>query len=883
VRLDGGDAGTTPRAGELMMRCTRLCGTASVILAWLASAGSSAAAPPRDARDWRDEIVYFAMIDRFDDGEPRNNDHGAGEFDPTSGAHYSGGDLAGLTRRLDYIRGLGATALWITPPVRHQWWDGEVGYGGYHGYWGEHFAEVDPHFGELRDYRALADGLHARDMRLIQDIVVNHTGNYFSYPAGHDARDPVRGHRRNPAPGAHAAPTQWPFSLNDAREPAQRAADIYHWTPVIADFGDPRQELTYQLASLDDLNTANPVVRRALRASYGHWIRAVGVDGFRVDTAFYVEPEFFRDFLHADDARAPGVMQVAREAGRAPFHVFGEGFGVDAPYQEVQARKIERWSRDADGTLLPAMINSPHSGRLLDVCARGRAPAVLAHRIDSMMKVHAQPHLMPTFVDNHDVDRFLAGGDASGLQLALLAIHTLPGIPTIYYGTEQGLVEPRAAMFAHGYGSGGRDRFDATAPMYRRLRELATLRRTHRVFSRGTPRVLHAEPAGPGAFVHAMQHEGVVALVALNTATHAALLDDVDTGLAPGTRLLPIDAFGTEAADLGLDARGRFTRVLPPRSAQVWLAGDASSATGSAPPMPQIDPTTNAPARDVLELSGSAAGLDDLHLVLDGDATRALPVTVAAEGRWQARVDVSDLIDPAIEHRVVAWSPSTGRVSAPLRFRVAPQWRTRLVHEDPAGDDHGPDAHYTYPTGALWRAHRPADLRRVTLSTSGASLRIAVQLADVVAAWNPPQGFDHVAITAFVELPGRGDGVRAMPGQHASLPADMQWHVRARVGGWSNVLTSARAADARHEGTPAPVGATLTLDRAGDTITITLPASALGHPRTLAGARVYLSTWDYDGGFRDLGREAAPFAFGGGTATQARVMDDTGILTLPPD
>ena len=77
-----------------------------------------------------------------------------------------------------------------------------------------------------------------------------------------------------------------------------------------------------------------------------------------------------------------------------------------------------------------------------------------------MMRVHRQPHLMPSFVDNHDVDRFLAGGSEAALKQALLAMLTLPGIPVIYYGTEQGFTLQRASMFAAGYGSGGRDHFD---------------------------------------------------------------------------------------------------------------------------------------------------------------------------------------------------------------------------------------------------------------------------------------------------------------------------------------------------------------------------------------------------------------------------------------
>src|SRR5690606_31116284 len=127
--------------------------------------------------------------------------------------------------------------------------------------------------------------------------------------------------------------------------------------------------------------------------------------------------------------------------------------------------------------LLPGVINFPLYGSLAEVFARGAAPAVLGHRIESMMTVHADPHRMPSFVDNHDVDRFLAGGSDAGLRQALLALMTLPGIPVIYYGTEQGFTLQRQAMFAAGWGSGGRDRFDTDAPLYRYLQGATALRR----------------------------------------------------------------------------------------------------------------------------------------------------------------------------------------------------------------------------------------------------------------------------------------------------------------------------------------------------------------------------------------------------------------------
>ncbi|MCB1571921.1 MAG: hypothetical protein KDI72_13015, partial [Xanthomonadales bacterium] len=86
-------------------------------------------------------------------------------------------------------------------------------------------------------------------------------------------------------------------------------------------------------------------VRRALRQSYGYWIREAGVDAYRIDTAFYVPPEYFEDFLYADDRRAPGILNVARQNGRKDFLAFGEGFAMDTPFHDESARRIDRYLR----------------------------------------------------------------------------------------------------------------------------------------------------------------------------------------------------------------------------------------------------------------------------------------------------------------------------------------------------------------------------------------------------------------------------------------------------------------------------------------------------------------------------------------------------------
>ena len=114
--------------------------------------------------DWRDQVIYFLVTDRFADGDPSNNDQGAGEYAAGQRSRYNGGDLRGVAQRLDYIQGLGATAVWITPPVANQWLDPAGTYTGYHGYWAEHFKQVDRHLGTLDDYRALSDALHRRGM-----------------------------------------------------------------------------------------------------------------------------------------------------------------------------------------------------------------------------------------------------------------------------------------------------------------------------------------------------------------------------------------------------------------------------------------------------------------------------------------------------------------------------------------------------------------------------------------------------------------------------------------------------------------------------------------------------------------------------------------------
>jgi len=874
----------------LSIRSGNLCCVAAIGCLLLAGASARAAcvregassAGPRHvpSPDWRDQIVYLAMIDRFDDGDAGNDDQHAGEYDPHDPARYNGGDLCGLMRRLDYLHELGVTALWITPPVANQWWDGQIHYGGYHGYWAENFMQVDAHFGSLQDYRALAAGLHSRKMFLIQDIVLNHVGNFFSYRDGWSASDPAVHFTLNSDSRPHAQPTQAPFSHNDARKPADRKLGIYHWTPTIKDFTDSTQQFTYQLAELDDLNTENPVVRRALRESYDYWIREVGVDGFRVDTAFYVPPALFRDFLYSDDRKAPGILRAAAATGRRNFHLFGEGFGLDKPFEDTQAKRIDAYQRDAEGPLLPGMINFPLYGTTLDVFARSHPTAELSYRLNSLAQRAGDAHLMPTFVDNHDVDRFLASGTIPALQQSLLLIMSVPGIPVIYYGTEQGFTAQRAAMFAAGVQSQGRDHFDRDAPMYRYVQRVIALRRENAVLSRGHLTTLADNAAGAGGIVYRMDDGKDTVLVAFNTAETPTLVDSIDTRLPNGTRLRGLFGIDATPQDIVVGENGRIHLDLPPRHGAVWKVdgvGKVDSITNATLGIDSLPAILTGDAA----LSGTARGIDRIAISVDGDLSLVPAITPKADGTWQARLDTSGMIDPGVEHRVVAWAAGQELASEPRRFRVAREWAPVLTQDDPADDARGPSGRYTYPDSDTWIGKHPLDIRQVRIFRSGSALRLDLQMRDLLASWNPPNGFDHLAVTVFVELPGHEHGIRDMPQQHAQLPGDMRWHYRLRANGWSLAWFSSDGASADNEGTLVAAGPQLRADREHTQLGIVIPGNAFPPGTSLSGARLYVTTWDYDGAYRPLAPTASSFGFGGGSATQAKVMDDTAILVLP--
>ncbi len=834
--------------------------------------------------DWRDQVVYFIMTDRFDDGNPRNSDQGAGEYDPGRNSHYSGGDLQGITDNIDYIKGLGASAVWITPPVANQWYDYMVNYGGYHGYWGEHFMKVDAHKGSLRDYQLLSASLHRNGMYLIQDIVPNHTGNFFTYSGLSSQARPERNYVPNENYVPRYAPRQFPFNMNDPRDPEAVEIDAYHWTGPISNYNVESQLLNYQLSDLDDINTENPMVRRALRESYGYWIEKVGVDGFRIDTVKYIPLDFFTDFHYSDDNDAPGIIPLARSLGKDGFVTFGEAWIGTAAYDDEADRQIAAYMGSEDDPALVSMLNFTLNTEIRAVFAGGGNTDRLHYRMEKAYEHYGDPNYLYTFIDNHDMDRFMSIANVQDMELALLYLFTAPGIPIVYYGTEQQFSETRQAMFANGFASGGRDWFDSESPTYRYIAGLSEMRSLLPEFRRGRYRALGANNSGAGLLAYALEEGDDKSIVIINTASHDFLATDLDTGLGGSFYLDVRYALRNDADNLVSDSRGRIDIILPGKSALVLKPGAPAAAGTEASEVISIENITGNPTvTGNLMLRGRSTVSDDLLLVIDGNLAQSVPVEADGSGEFSVLFPAENYANGAHNLALIGRDSTGALVSSPrYPLTIDLEYFLAEVLEDELGDDSGPEGRYEYPLHESFT--NQMDIERVAVYRAGTNIRLEITTAgEISTVWDPQNGFDHVYFYVYFDDPEK-TGANALPFQNSQTPEGFDWDVMMMAGGWHSSLYSARGAGADSYGTAlnSPLG--VTVDEERRTIVFSLEGSGLDYPRSLEGFQIYVTTWDYDG-LESANRllQSAPdaYIFGGGDfELDPLIMDDTAIIRL---
>ena len=600
-----------------------------VLAAQAPAAGPAASSVDYRARAPQDEVIYFVLPDRFANGDPTNDRGGIkGDrlktgFDPAAKGFYHGGDLKGLTQHLDYIQGLGATAVWFAPVFKNKAVQGPKGEesAGYHGYWITDFTRVDPHFGTNQEFKIFVNAAHARGLKVYMDIVVNHTADVIQYREGASESYPYRakgaypfsrrggpsGPAINPGFGDDSDPssanwaklTDQSFAYTPYVPTGEEHAKVpdwlndpqwYHnrgntnWSGESAQYGD--------FVGLDDLATEHPRVLAGFIEIYGSWIDRFGVDGFRIDTAKHVDAAFWRSFV-------PAMLARAKARGIPNFHIFGE-----VATSDYDPALLASWTRNAG---LPATLDFAFAHAAVAAASGAAGTQELARLIDDDVLYEggaAGALIQPTFLGNHDAGRaamlltqLAPKADRNELLARTMLAHaimlTMRGVPVIYSGDEQGFVGhggdqlARQDMFASKVPQYNDQPLLGTAattaqsslnprhPLYQLIAQLSAVRRATPALTSGRSLVrLFSDK--PGLFV----------ISRFDPATGSEVVVSVNTSTTLQSALVPVTArslvFSPLAGQCSLaaDAPGSFRVTLPPMGFAVCAA---KNLTGLSP------------------------------------------------------------------------------------------------------------------------------------------------------------------------------------------------------------------------------------------------------------------------------------------------------------
>jgi glycosidase len=429
------------------------------------------------AREWREEFIYFLLVDRFHDNVARTAVASAGRSPGFSTPNdFYGGTLRGVTRNLDYIASLGCTAIWLSPIF-------ENNAHAYHGYDINNYLTVDPRFGTKADLIELVEAAHARTppLRIVLDVVINHSGDNWAYPGGfryfysNDQQFPLGFFRRDDRPV--------PVELrNDA---------FYHRRGEIGNYDTYPENQHGDISTLkdyanDDDLPGSDLINILIKA-HAYWIREADVDGFRVDAVKHMGELACSRFCS-------NIREYAYSLGKRSFFLFGE---VASPDDEILDRYLgQNTSRQDDqGTVffgLDSVLDFRLARDLASVIKGFRDPRALFDRLEAQRNRALNRgeigRYLVTFADNHDSfwqpgGRIARGAPDAQVVAAIGYLLCALGTPCIYYGTEQGFEgqggdnEMREAMFDRA--AGGGNVLNPGCAIYRQIAAIAAVMREH--------------------------------------------------------------------------------------------------------------------------------------------------------------------------------------------------------------------------------------------------------------------------------------------------------------------------------------------------------------------------------------------------------------------
>ncbi|WP_329278070.1 pullulanase-type alpha-1,6-glucosidase [Streptomyces sp. NBC_00691] len=754
---------------------------AALVPAVPAAAAPRPPAPPSDRalaaeparQDLTREQFYFVLPDRFANGDTSNDRGGlTGSrtqtgFDPTDKGFYQGGDLKGLTERLDYIKGLGTTAIWMAPIFKNRpvQGEGKDASAGYHGYWITDFTQVDPHFGTNEDLEKLIAAAHRKGMKVFFDVITNHTADTVDYaeqkygyrPKGaypyldkdgrpFDDRDAVGKVDRDsfpytPAVSTEKADTKVPAWLNDPTMYHNRGDST--WAGESAEYGD--------FVGLDDLWTERPEVVDGMRRIYEKWVRDFKIDGFRIDTVKHVDLDFWTQWATALDA-------YAEKQGREDFFMFGEVYSADTT---VTSPYVTRGRLDAT-------LDFPFQDAARAFASQGAGADRLAKVFAEDYRYttdKANAYEQVTFLGNHDMGRigtFLKQDNPNASDTELVRRATLAnelmflsrGNPVIYYGDEQGFTGPggdkdaRQTLFASRTAdyldddqigtdrTHATDAYDPTHPVYRSVAALSKLTRDNPALRDGVQQERYAE-GSVYAFSRTDTRTRTEYLVAGNSATTAK------------TVTVPVDSANLRALYGGQGAvtaaHGKVTVTVPALSFLVLKADKPLPAPAVKPSVSLKAP--EAGATGTVELTADVSG---------GGLNRVVFAAQTGNGRWQT-LGTADHAPYKVTQHV------TAPAGTALRYKAVVVDSAGRTASATAASTAGQAPAPAKPV-AVERAHAVVHYRREDGNYDGWTLKGAGQEAAFTGrdahgafAWvKVPEGASTVTYT--VEKNGTADG-----------------------------------------------------------------------------------------------------------------------------
>jgi alpha-amylase len=496
---------------------------------------------------WQNAVVYFVLTDRFFNGDT-SNDNSYGRPSGTDPGAWHGGDLKGLTAKLDHIASLGATAIWISPPVEqvHGWVAGGSGdfkHFGYHGYWALDFTRLDKNLGTTADLQAFIDAAHAKGIRVLFDVVLNHPG----YATGDDLvsylpevfADGTGNAFKSFTPPAGKNYLAW----NDLVD-YKSSGWANWWNPswIRAGLGpsgmfEPggSDDLTRSLTFLPDFKTESgaaatfPVllqrktdtaataqtgftVRQYLVKWHTDWVRQYGVDGFRCDTAKNVEVASWKALKTAGLAALKDwkTANPARKIDDSDFWMTGEVYG----------HGVTRDSYFSDGGF-DSLINFEFQQLVRDLLAAKTTLAGGAVDLDAIYARYAAAvsadasFNVLSYISSHDTRLFFGDillYDAVKQRQAGTALLLAPGGVQIFYGDESGRhLGPSSSDTVQPTRS-DMNWSSIDSSILAHWQKLGAFRKKHAAVGAGTHTKL-GSPAGTYAFSRKLGQDAVVVVV----------------------------------------------------------------------------------------------------------------------------------------------------------------------------------------------------------------------------------------------------------------------------------------------------------------------------------------------------------------------------------